>query len=103
MGIVLLFMVHCDSRGGLHCAGTQKCGKFLRLHVHPAHKLDDLQILLFGFLRFQLPKLLLILRDLGLGFLDVLFDAVKLTCHSQNSFLASGQTPETVKMGLPIV
>lgn len=65
-------MVRCDSRGGLHCAGTQKCGKFLRLHVHAAHKLDDLQILLFGFLRFQLPKLLLILRDLGLGFLDVL-------------------------------
>ena len=35
-------------------------------------------------------------------FLNVLFDTVKFVCHSQNSFLASRQTPVTIEMLLPI-
>ena len=61
-----------------------------------------LQILLFGLCRFQLTKLLLQLCDLGLVFFNVLFDTVKFVCHSQNSFLASRQTPVTIEMLLPI-
>ena len=45
-------------------------------------KLDDLQVFLFGLCRFQLPKLLLQLRDLALGFLNVLFNTVKFICHN---------------------
>ena len=69
IGIVLLFKIRLRGRGALQSAAAQESRKFLRLHVQAAHKLDDLQILLFGLCRFQLTKLLLQLRDLGLGFL----------------------------------
>ena len=58
-------------------------GILLRGHVEAAHKLDDLQVFLFGLGRFQLPKLLLQLRDLALGFLNILFNAFQFVhCHS---------------------
>src|SRR5699024_1502481 len=82
IGIVLLFKLRLRGWGCLQSATAYKGGKFLRRHVQAAHKLDDLQIFLFGLCRFQLPKLLLQLRDLGLGFLNIPFDTVKFVgCH----------------------
>lgn len=48
--------------------------------------LDDGEecVCVFGLGRFQLPKLLLQLRDLALGFLNILFNALQFVhCHSQ--------------------
>lgn len=72
MGAVLLFKVRDRGRGRLQRAAAHKGGELLRGHVEAAHKLDDLQVFLFGLGRFQLPKLLLQLRDLALGFLNIL-------------------------------
>ena len=58
IGVVLLFVlfkIRLRGRGCLQCAAAHKGGKFLRRHVQAPHKLDDLQILLFGLCRFQLP------------------------------------------------
>ena len=59
MGAVLLFKVRDRGRGRLQCAAAHKGGELLRGHVEAAHKLDDLQVFLFGLGRFQLQKLLL--------------------------------------------
>jgi len=54
MAGVLLFVIGRQGGGGLQGPAPQERRKFLPRHVHAPDKLDDLQILLLGFLPLQL-------------------------------------------------
>ena len=88
IGGILLFVV----RGGGGCSiqrtAAQEGRELVRLHVHAAHQLNDLQVFLFSLCRFQFFQLLLVFADFFFEPFDVALNAGKSFCHTK-SFLAS--------------
>ena len=74
------------ARRGFHARNTaagKHSGKLMRGKAHGAHKLYDLQVFRFGFLRRKLFQPVLILADLLPRFLHFLFNAVNFAvCHT---------------------
>ena len=85
---MLLFVVRGDSGCSIQDTAAQEGRELVRLHVHAAHQLNDLQVFLFGLCSFQLFQLLLVFADFFFETFNVALNAEKSFCHTK-SFLAS--------------
>ena len=88
IGGILLFVVRGDGGCSIQRTAAQEGRKLVRLHIHAAHQLNDLQIFLFGLFSFQFFQLLLVFADFFFEPFNVALNAGKSFCHTK-SFLAS--------------
>ncbi len=80
-------VVRGDSGCSVQRTAAQEGCELVRLHIHAAHQLNDLQIFLFGLFSFQFFQLLLVLGDFFFEPFNVALNAGKSFCHTK-SFLA---------------
>ena len=88
IGGILLFVVRGDSGCSIQRTAAQESRELVRLHVHAAHQLNDLQVFLFSLCSFQFFQLLLVFRDFFFEPFNIALNAGKSFCHTK-SFLAS--------------
>ena len=88
IGGILLFVVRCGGGCNIQRTAAQEGRELVRLHVHAAHQLNDLQVFLFSLCSFQFFQLLLVFRDFFFEPFNIALNARKSFCHTK-SFLAS--------------
>ena len=88
IGGILLFVVRCGGGCNIQRTAAQEGRELVRLHVHAAHQLNNLQVFLFSLCSFQFFQLLLVFRDFFFEPFNIALNARKSFCHTK-SFLAS--------------